>query len=186
MTEFSTLRSRRFAARQTEATQQIIAFCLAQTWFALPILAIQKVVPLGEIKSDPANKKAKFTIYQDSQLPIIDVAESILGYLSSANNNSDEKSAQPTGERYLIIFGEGDYASAYPSDRGSFGLPIDSQPILYRVSQSNFQPIPETYGAKKGIEAISSQVVELPNQSLALCLNPAKLSQNFPLKTQNV
>lgn len=178
MTEFSTLRSRRFAARQTEATQQVIAFCLAQTWFALPILAIQKVVPLGEIKSDPANKKAKFTIYQDSQLPIIDVAESILGYLSSANNNSDEKSAQPTGERYLIIFGEGDY--------GSFGLPIDSQPILYRVSQSNFQPIPETYGAKKGIEAISSQVVELPNQSLALCLNPAKLSQKFSLKTQNV
>ncbi len=178
MTEFSTLRSRRFAARQTQATHQVIAFCLDKTWFALPILAIQKVVPLGAIQSDSANKKAKFTIYQDRQLPIIDVAEAILGYLPELNNNSNQESEKSTDEQYLIILGQ--------SDRDRLGLPIDSQPTLWRVSESNFQPIPPTYRVRKGIEAISSQVIELPNQSLALCLNPDKLSQNFRLKTKNV
>lgn len=174
MTEFSTLRSRRFAARQTEVTQQIIAFRLGQLWFALPILAIQKVIPLGEIKSDTSGKGGKFTIYQDRQLPIIDVAESILCYLSHLSTNSDEL----TGEKYLIILGEG--------DRGICGLPIDSQPTLCRVSESDFQPIAETYGVSADIEAISSQVVELPDRSLAFCLNFSKLSQSLPLKTQNV
>ncbi len=49
MAIFSPLRSRRSSTRQTEITQQLIAFRLRQEWFALPIETVLKVVPMGSV-----------------------------------------------------------------------------------------------------------------------------------------
>lgn len=166
MSEFSTLRSRRFAARQTESTQQAIAFRLGQTSFALPILAIQKVVPLAELNR-----------YQDRELPIIDVTNSILCYFSHHKINQNSQAEDLESERYLIILDDG--------SQDVIGLPIDSQPTLCRVSESSFKPIPETYQANDGIKSISSQIIELPDRSIVLLLNPQKLIQNSKFKTES-
>lgn len=164
MSEFSTLRSRRFAARQTETTQQMIAFRLGQTSFALPILAIQKVVPLAEL-----------SLYQEQELPIIDVAKSILCYSTHHKINQNSQAKDLDSEKYLIILGDG--------SQKAVGLPIDSQPTLCRVSESSFKPIPETEQANSDIKSISSQIIELPDRSIILLLNPQKLIQNSQLKT---
>lgn len=73
MAVFSPLTSRRSTNRKAQATQQLIVFRLYSEGFALPIRAVQKVIPKGKIYGAPQGGAAGLTLYQDRELLVIDV-----------------------------------------------------------------------------------------------------------------
>lgn len=73
MAVFSPLTSRRSTNRKAQATQQLIVFRLESEGFALPIRAVQKVIPRGKIYGAPQGGAAGLTLYQDRELLVIDV-----------------------------------------------------------------------------------------------------------------
>ena len=171
MAIYSPLRSRRFAARQTEATQQLIAFRLRQEWFTLPVHAVQKVVQMGKVYGDPQGTGISLTNYQDKELLVVDVGHRIFAEAPNPDLASEEvkKTNDFTQQRFLLIV---------QSEAGDLvGLPIDSPPAIRRVPESAFTPLPEAYMAQGNIQCISSKMVQLTNQPPLFLLDPNRLVQ---------
>ncbi|MEO1182420.1 MAG: hypothetical protein AAFX51_16575, partial [Cyanobacteria bacterium J06636_28] len=59
----SPLKSRRFRNNKGETTQQVIVFQLQREWFALPIFAVNKVVPKSDTQGDYLNSGAGLTVH---------------------------------------------------------------------------------------------------------------------------
>lgn len=179
MTIFSTLRSRRFAATQTEETKQMITFRLRQEWFALPILAVQKVVPLGKVYGDPKGTGVSITAYEGQEIIVIDVAQLIFRDSSSSNNFELETDIQTSEfsflewekQRYLIII------NLNEETQDLLGLPIDSQPAMRRVTKSTFKTLPQAYLNQGNINCVSAEIIELPDHQPIFLLNPQALAQ---------
>lgn len=161
MAIFSPLRSRRFAARQKEATEQILAFRLRQEWFALPIDVVQKVVLLGKVYGDPNNTGVSLTLYQERELLVIDVGHRIFGQAPSQDLTEEQT-------RYLLIV---------QNTKGDLvGLPVDSPPALRRVSQSAFKALPKAYLDRGNIQCISSKTIELEDGTPLFLLDRDRLT----------
>ena len=183
MAIFSTLRSRRFAAVQTETTEQIITFCLRQEWFALPILAIQKVIPLGKVYGDPQGTGVSITAYEEQEIIVIDVAQFIFQDLSSSDlmaTEIDTVTAELSWldweqQRYLIII------NLDETTQNLLGLPIDSQPVMRRVTKSNFKVLPQAYLNQGNINCVSEEIIELPEHPPIFLLNPQSLAEAYNL-----
>ena len=163
MTNFLTLRSRRMANKKARVVEQMIGFRLDREWFALPILAIHRVVPLGKIYGDPKNTGISLTTYEDRELLVIDVAKQIFNEDKPTEHDREKANAKLENfgdleqQRYLVILeNEGESMS-----RNFLGLPIDSPPTMYRVESNAFKPIPEAYLDRGNIQCISSQIIEL-------------------------
>jgi purine-binding chemotaxis protein CheW len=185
MAIFSPLRSRRSSTRQTEVTQQLIAFRLRQEWFALPIETVLKVVPMGSVYGDPRGTGVSLTIYQGCELLVVDIGYRIFGEAPSpdlATGNaltpskvttaligSEPQRAVVTQERYLLI--------VQTSDTEIFGLPIDSPPMMRRVPESSFTPLPTTYVAQGNIQCVSSLMIPATDQPPLFLLEPSQLVQ---------
>ena len=71
--------SRRLANRRAEATQKLVVFSIHQTGFALPIQAIEKVIPLNQLYGALDGQGLRFTHYQDRQILVVDAQERIFG-----------------------------------------------------------------------------------------------------------
>ena len=164
-----TLLSRRFEAREIDNTQQIIAFILARDWFALPILEIQKVIPLGTIAGDSGDRGIGITIYEDREVLIVDVAKQIFNQSSISAIESSLLNSQ--SQRYLVLLKD--------DADNIIGLPIDSQPVMHRVHPSDFKSLPETYLASGNIQCISSQIIDLPDRPLIFLLNRQQLIESL-------
>ncbi len=184
MAIFSPLRSRRSSTRQTEITQQLIAFRLRQEWFALPIETVLKVVPMGSVYGDPKGTGVSLTIYQGCELLVVDIGYRIFGEapspdLATRNALTPSKATAPlvehsevgrpvvTQERYLLI--------VQSSDIEIFGLPIDSPPMMRRVPESSFTPLPTTYVAQGNIQCVSSLMIPATDQPPLFLLAPHQL-----------
>ncbi len=165
MPTHSTLRSRRFEARATDNSQQMIVFMLASEWFALPILAIQKVIPLGTIAGDPSGRGIGITTYEKQEVLIVDVAKLIFNQSDTSVSSSLDEEMQ----RYLVLL--------LNDTNKIIGLPIDSQPVMYRISPSDFKALPEEYLASGNIKCISSQIIALSDRQIIFLLNPQQLSE---------
>lgn len=154
------MRSRRFATHQTEITHNLITFRLRQEWFALPIQAVQKVIPMGKVYGDPKRTGISLTLYQNQELLVVDVSHRIFGEtpISDAKNLF-----YPSHERYLLIIEN--------ANEELVGLPIDSSPAIRRVPESAFTPLPKAYLATGNIQCISSQMVQIPDQPPLFLLN---------------
>lgn len=229
MAIFSTLRSRRSAAVKTEATEQIITFCLRQEWFAFPILAVQKVIPLGEVYGDPQGTGVSITAYEEQEIIVIDVGQFIFQDLSSSNQKSSEFGIQNSElsydsqllgkqelgkgtslplnkfnselersnfelveperdparsdsslldweqQRYLVI------VNLHEQTQDLLGLPIDSQPVMRRVTKSNFKTLPQAYLNQGNINCVSKKMIELPEHPPIFLLDPQSLAQAYNL-----
>ena len=161
----SSLRSRRLAARQTEVTQQLIAFRLRQEWFALPIQAVQRVVPLDKVYGDPHGTGISVTTYQGNEILVIDVGQGIFKGVPEAA--SQPRGESPDKQRYLAII---------QSSADNFvGLPIDSPPSLRRVPESAFKALPERYLTKGNMQCVSSLVPSIDSQPPLFLLNCERL-----------
>ena len=223
MAIFSTLRSRRFAAVQTETTEQIITFCLREEWFALPILAVQKVIPLGKVYGDPQGTGVSITAYEEQEIIVIDVAKFIFQDSSSSNRKSSDFGLRTSGrqeferdtslllnkfdsepeqsdfdlvfsemntvtselswldweqQRYLVII------NLYKENQDLLGLPIDSQPIMRRVTKSNFKALPQAYLDRGNINCVSEEIIELPEHPPIFLLNPQSLARAYNLNLE--
>lgn len=169
MTIFSTLRSRRFANKRQEITQQMITFRLRREWFALPILTIHKVVLLGELYGDPHNKGISITKYEGREILVIDVSQIIFNNAPELEIVSEKTEADLDQRRYLIIL--------HSQEQDLIGLPIDSQPLMRYVTQSSFKALPENYVVQGNIQCISSQIIDLPEHPPIFLIETSQLSK---------
>lgn len=184
MAIFSTLRSQRFAAVQTEITEQIITFCLRQEWFALPILEVQKVIPLGKVYGDPQGTGISITAYENQEILVIDVAQFIFQDLSSSDLVSTEIDATTADvswldweqQRYLVII------NFNKTTQNLLGLPIDSQPVMRRVTKSNFKTLPEAYLNQGNINCVSEEIIELPEHPPIFLLSTQSLARAYNIQ----
>lgn len=167
MTNFSTLRSRRFASRQIKSTQQIVSFCLGNQWFALPILALQKVISLEDIELEFEATGIGSIEYEHRDLLVIDPAQHIFNRLPRDSQPSFNFQASP----YLIIMQD--------HRDNAIGLPISSQPVMYRVRESDFKALSQTDLQPTQIPNYSSQAIKISDRQSLLLLDLQPLIQQL-------
>jgi purine-binding chemotaxis protein CheW len=190
MAIFSPLASRRKSRRIAEATQQLIVFRLQDEGFALPIKAVQKVIPMGKIYGATGGAGVSLTLYQDQELIIIDVERRIFrGRLSKDSFKSTlhhqapeapkdapvEPLARPLTkevQRYLLIV---------QSCSGQLvGLPLVEPPSLQRVPESAFAPLSASYISEGNLRCVSVLIKRNNDEPPLFLLNPDQLVQNDP------
>ncbi|VEP18590.1 CheW domain protein [Hyella patelloides LEGE 07179] len=177
---FSTLRSRRIANKKAQAVAQMIGFRLYQEWFALPILAIQKVVPLGKVYGDPHDTGVSITTYEEQELLVIDVVKQI--FRDRTPLVSEPEPTNSVGEDFLDISQQRYLLILQDDNNHRIGLPIDSQPTMYRVETSAFKPLPEAYLDRGNIQCVTSEIIELPDLPPLFVLDPPKLISSMKKK----
>jgi chemotaxis signal transduction protein len=176
MAVFSPLTSRRSTRRVAEVTQQLIVFRLRNEGFALPIRAVQKVIPMGNVYGAPGGTGVSLTLYQDRELLVIDPEHRIF---RGTQVPALEPSAPPaesaciksetTGQRYLLIV---------QSSQGKVvGLPIEEPPSLHRVPSRAFAPLTSDYIAYGNIRCVSVLVKQNDDRPPLFLLNPDQLVQ---------
>ena len=174
MTTSQALRTQRLKNRQSEATEQVIAFQLRDEWFALPIFAVQRVIPLGEVYGDPNQSGISLTRYQDQEILVLDVAHLIFSEQRVAQDKGVPKVIMPslshdveTSQRFLAIL--------KLESEDLLGLPIDSPPEVRRIAQSTMSEIPSTYLERGKIRCVSRMMVETDNHPPIFMLESTQL-----------
>jgi len=144
MSRLSSLALNRAANHEVEIKQQLVAFWIRQAWFALPITSISRtivvdqdvpVVTQGGAKIPVAAIEAKlFT----SQQPLLAVS-----LIFGAANISSKRS--------LIIVKD--------SMKQQAVMVVDSQPVLQRISPSEFLPIAYSSRAELNTEFVNTEFI---------------------------
>lgn len=198
MAVYSPLSSRRSANRKAEATQQLIVFRLFGEGFALPIRAVQKVIPMGKIYGASQGAGVSLTLYQNQELMVIDLGHRIFKRSQSqdlllsasehgrttgveaSDDNPDlstqlprpyaqEEQNEDSVQRYILIV---------QNSRGKIvGLPLDSPPSLQRVPESAFTPLTSDYITEGNIRCVSALIVQNDEEPPLFLLNPDQLIQ---------
>src|ERR671933_52989 len=158
MAIFSPLASRRKSRRIAEATQQLIIFRLQDEGFALPIKAVQKVIPMGKIYGAPGGAGVSLTIYQAQEAPKDAPVEPLARPLT--------KEVQ----RYLLI--------VQSSSGQLMGLPLVEPPSLQRVPESAFAPLSASYISEGNLRCVSVLIKRNNDEPPLFLLNPDQLVQN--------
>lgn len=184
MAVFSPLTSRRATSRAAEPTQQLIVFYLEGEGFALPIRAVQKVIPMSNLYGSSQGASLGLTLYQDQELLVINVGlrifksaptqEVVLPILPQGQDKPEEQEEGKgnTAQRFLLI--------VQGSQGRLIGLPIDSPPSLQRVPESAFTPLTSTYIAEGNIRCVSALILQKNAEPPLFLLNPEKLVQPQP------
>lgn len=172
MAVFSPLTSRRSTRRQSVANQQVIVFRLRNEGFALPIRAVQKVIPMGNVYGAPQDCGVSLTLYQDQELLVIDPGHRI--FRGTPPQDSSETTellplSDTTVQRYLLIV---------QSSQGKLvGLPIEEPPALLRVPESAFSPLLSDYISEGNIRCVSALIIQNKDEPPLFLLNPDQLVQ---------
>jgi purine-binding chemotaxis protein CheW len=165
--------SRRSINRQkNSSTRQLIVFCLQQEWFALPIQAVYRVMPLEHIYGAPHGNGMGLTRYENQEIPVLDIKHQIFGETlkQSLSSNSSEVAQQ----RYLLIIRD--------LQGELVGIPLDSQPSLRRFPESAFTSPPASYVAQGKVRCVSALVVSGNDQPSLFLLDIKQLIQpSLPL-----
>lgn len=177
MAIFSTLRSRKINTNKTQNKEQMIGFKLYEEWFVLPILAIHKVISLGKICGDPNDTGISITTYEGRQVVVVDVAKQIFNSdshtVKKRTKTLEEDIFGLEQQRYLLILKTENEESEF------VGLPIDSQPTMYRIETSAFKSLPEAYLKKGNIHCVTSKIIELPDTPPLFVLDSQKLMSSL-------
>ena len=175
MAVFSPLTSRRASNRKAEATQQLIVFRLHNEGFALPIRAVQKVIPMGNIYGGQEGAGVSLSLYQDQELLVIDVEHRI--FRSAPSSYSPRlRALPPQGQEEQPDITLAGFLLIVQSPQGKLvGLPIDSPPSLQRVPESAFTPLTSTYMAEGNIRCVSALILQNNDEPPLFLLNPEKL-----------
>lgn len=171
MAIFSSVRSKRGDNRNTEATEQLIAFKLRGEWFALPVAAVQKVIPMGPVHGDPNHTGISLTLHQGQEITVVDVGHRIFNEKSSSllgKSPSPKSKDSPNSQRCLVLINT--------PEGGVVGVPIDSQPAIRRAGKSQFAPLPSSYLDRGNIHCVSSMIVDDGGVEPLFLLDPQQLS----------
>ena len=179
MAVFSPLTSRRASNRKAEATQQLIVFRLNNEGFALPIRAVQKVIPISHIYGGSQGTGVGLTLYQDQELLVIDVEHRI--FRSAPSKEAPKRALPHKGKEEQPDLTLAGFLLIVQSPQGKLvGLPIDSPPSLQRVPESAFTPLTSTYMAEGNIRCASALILQQNDEPPLFLLNPEKLVQPQP------
>ena len=175
----STLRSRRSANRNNKVEQPIIAFQLGREWFALPILAIQKVIPVSQINYTKRDSQDNLYQFKDKKLIIIDVEQHIFGNssLSKSSLTKDSSLLKPSELTSPVSFS---YVAILQQEAEILtGLALNSQPVIYKVQLTDFQALTSSEISDYGKQYIDSKVTNINEISNLLILNLRRLLQSI-------
>jgi len=160
-------RSRRFAARKVEPTQQLLVFSLQSAWFALPVKFVSKVIALDALQEDTLESATGLILYQSREIPILDLRQRLFG-----------RAMETLRSPYLAIV---------PNLQGDMvGLPLESQPALRRIPESAFSALSATYQSEGNIRCASALIIPSQEEPPIFLLNlhqvlqpPASLPSGF-------
>ncbi|PSB30420.1 chemotaxis protein CheW [Stenomitos frigidus] len=183
-------RSKRHRSRKAEFKHQLIVFRLRQEWFALPIQAAQKVIPLGDIYGGGAGAEMGLTLHHGREIPVLDIQQRIFGtgggtasgtvsqpLLPPSKPSSPEPAEGMTDpllpERFLLI--------VQTASETTIGFPLDSQPMLRRVSESAFAPLSAAYLNEGQLRCVRCLIISGPDEPPFFLLNLDQLLQVKPM-----
>lgn len=181
MAIFSPLSSRRSAARKAEPTQQLIVFHLRNEGFALPIRAVQKVIPMGSVYGSAQGTGVGLTLYQEQELLVINIEHRIFKttFALDSASSADPISVSPSSDilplpgaavgRYLLLM--------QSSSRKLVGVPLVLPPVLMRVPESAFAPLTSDYMTYGHIRCVSAMIIQGKDTPPLFLLNPDQLVQ---------
>ncbi|MEL6229722.1 MAG: chemotaxis protein CheW [Cyanobacteria bacterium J06627_3] len=177
----SPLKSRRFRNNKGETTQQVIVFQLQREWFALPIFAVNKVVPKSDTQGDYLNSGAGLTVHEGKELLVLDIGHQVFGNIGNSIH-SPEASSAPQSSSSGVEHPEHGYLLIIRNHQGDLaGLPVASSPTVRRFSESAIVPLPSNYAARVNIQCVSGLIVQAENQPILFLLNPDQLLHSQPL-----
>ncbi len=180
----SSLKYQQFKTRVAQKTRQVIAFQIRQEWFALPIGAVHKVVPMSNTYGDPLGSGMSIMVYQGQELGVLDVERKIFGkslpqetllLAPSLTVDTDTNFSLPSQTEapkiqtpeYLIIL---------QNTQGNIvGLPIDSSPLVRRFPDSSFAPLPNGFVSQTNIKCVHLLIIRADYQPPLFVLNPDQL-----------
>ena len=171
MAIFSSVRSQRGTNRKTEATEQLISFKLRGEWFAVPVTAVQKVIPMGKVYGDPNNTGISLALHQGQEIMVVDVGHRIFNETAQSNELAAATPAEDNvqaSQQCLVL--------VKTAEGGVVGVPIDSQPIIRRAGKSQFSPLPSSYLDRGNIHCVSSMIVDDGGTEPLFLIDPEQLS----------
>lgn len=199
MAVFSPISSRRSTRRKAEATQQLIVFRLRNSGFALPIKAVQKVIPMDNLYGQPRGAVVGLTLYQEQELIVIDaeyrVFRDVLPLDSSSTRGSVAELLPPDGSEQTVLWCsdrldasqlEGTQASPQSryllivqnSSGKLVGIPLLQPPSLQRVASSAFAPLTSDYMAEGNLRCVSALIRIEDGEPPLFLLSPEQLVQS--------
>lgn len=153
MTQHALVRARRFQAK--EPTLRLLTFQLRDQWFCLPLAMARRVLP-----RQPASDGGETgLIYlQNENIPILDTAMLVYGphpqrQLAQVEATDRDRPSHPAINTYVQSIVVIDLEQA-----GAIGLLVDGTPVLRRVRQSAFSPVPPVYLTVHKMNGVSSIV----------------------------
>jgi purine-binding chemotaxis protein CheW len=166
MSLLSPLRSKHLRRQNTEVkTRQIVAFQLKQEWFGLPIEAVERVVELGDRYGKSDDSGVSLTIYRGQEMVVVDMGARLF------------KTPQPTE-----IFPGGQPASLLlvlqTAGDSLMGIPIDTPPVLRRMPESAFSPLPTTYAINGDLQCVGTLAIQAEGQPPIFVIDPDHLLQS--------
>ncbi|NJM57052.1 MAG: chemotaxis protein CheW [Synechococcales cyanobacterium RU_4_20] len=152
--------------KSTIRQQQFIAFRLRQEWFALPIAAVERIIPRGDIYGNSPEVGLGLTLYQGKPLLVVDVGHHLFGETAT--------SPQVLAEQFLLIL--------FDTQQQQFvGVPIDSAPVLKKLLLDAMEPLPDRYQSAGKIRCVSASTVQAAGEALLFLLDPAQLFASLVL-----
>ena len=183
-------RSQRIRSRKVEVTHQIIVFRLQQEWFALPVQAVQKVIPLGNVYGAGLDAAIGLTLYHDREISVLNIQQRIFRTVSqpllpvspdaAPRLKPETSQADPSLlGRFLLI--------VETLTEAAIGFPLDAQPLLRRVPESAFVPLSDTYLTGGQLRCVKCLIVPASDQPPIFLLHLDQLLQAQPAlpKSQN-
>lgn len=143
---FQTRPSRRTKTTQTLDRHQLLTFQIRNEWFALPLAALQRVVPMNRIHGQQGELGIGVARYEGQELLVIDVGSRLFPKSLAADRSTEHEF-----ERHMIIL------QAPSGDM--IGLPIDSRPTLKRVPASSLTALPPSYTSLAHVQCVSGMVI---------------------------
>lgn len=162
---------RRAKTRRSEPTQQLIVFRILQEWFALPIRAAYKVIPIGQVYGVHCGGVG-LTRYQERDVIVIDVQQRIFGESGQPRilEAASPDAAETAPRRYLLLI---------QSLQGELiGIPLDTFPSLRRVPESAFAPVPPLYLTEGRVRCVSALITTATDEPPTFLLNLSQLVEN--------
>lgn len=169
-------RSQRGTNRNTEATEQLITFKLRGEWFALPVSAVQKVIPMGKVHGDPNHTGISLTLHQGQEITVVDVGHRIFNEAAESLTHEKLEAATSTTQEEVLQASQRCLVLIQNSEGSVVGVPIDSQPAVRRAGKSQFAPLPSSYLNRGNIHCVSSMIVDDGGTEPLFLLDPEQLS----------
>ncbi|MGF1498415.1 MAG: chemotaxis protein CheW [Elainellaceae cyanobacterium] len=154
-----------------------MTFQIQQEWFALSIRLVRKLTLMGPVYGATGNGSMGLTHFEHQEIPVIDAQYRIFGQAASRSLPSSQIPVSPaahaahassdSSQRYLLVIQN--------RRRELVGIPLSAQPVLRRVPESAFAPLPAAYSANGSLRCVSAIAVLGPDQPSLFLLDTSRL-----------